>query len=90
MGRKTKLKIIGRAYDEKGDALLVEDIKSENKYPHITLSCAEGVKPVYSHELIERASEDGSIDYFSSPKEIEVIEGYSDGKNDFMSGPNKF
>jgi len=79
------MKIIGRAYDEKGDALLVENPKSKNKYPHITLSCAEGVSPVYSNELFEKASVLNTIEYFNNPEEIEVIEGYSNGKKDFVT-----
>ncbi len=43
IGKKSALKIIGRAYDQSGDALLVENGKSKNKYPHITISCAENV-----------------------------------------------
>ncbi len=85
IGKETVIKIIGRAYDEKGDALLVENPKSKSKYPHITLSCAEGVSPVYSNELFEKASVSNTIEYFNNPEEIEVIEGYSDGKKDFVA-----
>jgi len=85
IGKETVMKIIGRAYDEKGDALLVENPKSKNKYPHITLSCAEGVSPVYSNELFEKASVLNTIEYFNNPEEIEVIEGYSNGKKDFVT-----
>ena len=45
IGKECTLKILGRATDEKGDALLVENLKSNNKFPHITLSCAVGVSP---------------------------------------------
>ncbi len=38
IGREYGIKIIGRAWDEFGDDLLVENPKSTNKYPHITLS----------------------------------------------------
>ena len=74
-GRKVNIKIIGRAHDKKGDALLVENKKSKNVFPHITLSCAEGVRPVYSNELLERADEEGSTEYFE-PFFVEAIEGY--------------
>jgi hypothetical protein len=40
-GKEYFIKIIGCAYDEFGDDLLVENIKSKNKYPHITLSRGE-------------------------------------------------
>ncbi len=79
VGRPFTLKIIGRAYDEKGDALLVENAKSKLKYPHITLSCAVGTNPVYSNELIERAVAEKKVEYFSEPILIEGVEGYWDG-----------
>jgi hypothetical protein len=84
IGEKSSMKIIARAYDEKGDALLVENPKSENENPHITLSCAKGVSPVYSNELIKNAIISGAVEYFDNPEEIEVVEGYSDGKKDFI------
>ena len=80
-----KIKIIGRVHDEKGDALLVENTKSNNTYPHITLSCAEGVSSVYSNQLIERAMGSNSVEYFSTPEEIDAVEGYSDGENIIIS-----
>lgn len=84
IGKKSKMKIIGRVFDDKGDALLVENPKSNNKYPHISLSCIEGVEPVYSNELIEKAIKQGFVEYLGEPIEIDVIEGYSDGKNDYI------
>lgn len=81
IGKKQKLKIIGRAYDDKGDALLVENVKSSNKHPHITLSCREGISPVYSNELIEKAIADGTVTYFDQPVFIDVVEGYENGNN---------
>ena len=53
VGERSRIKIIGRVFDEKGDALLVENPKSGNKYPHITLSCAKEIAPTYSGQLIE-------------------------------------
>ena len=51
-GEKTKVKIIGRLTTDKVDALLVECPYSKNIYPHITLSTAEGIKPVASNDEI--------------------------------------
>ena len=84
VGKESKMKIIGRVSDYKGDALLVENPKSNNKYPHITLSCIEGVGPVYSNELIEKSVAQGTVEYFETPVEIDVVEGWSDGANDFI------
>jgi hypothetical protein len=61
-GKKGLLKIIGQTHDDKAFALLVENVKSKNKYPHITISCAENIEPVYSNELLDNASKDGSIE----------------------------
>ena len=85
IGQVSTMKVIGRAFDEMGDALLVENNKSKNKHPHITLSCALGVPPVYSNQLIETAIASGTVQYFSEPYEIEVVEGYSDGKTDYTT-----
>lgn len=81
VGKKYEIKILGRATDNKGDALLVENPKSKNKYPHITVSCAEGIPPMYSNELLERAAQNDSIIYFDKPVSISVIEGYVDNSN---------
>lgn len=79
IGKVQKLKIIGRVSDDRGDALLVESPKSNNKYPHITLSCADGVSPMYSNVLIEKAVSSGAVEYFGTPIEIDVVEGYENG-----------
>lgn len=78
IGKKSNLKIIGQAHDQKGFAVLVENAKSKNKFPHITISCTEGVAPVYSNELLEKAFKDGSLELFKEPFFIEVTEGYGD------------
>lgn len=76
VGRKVSIKILGRATDEKGDALLVENTKSTNKFPHITLSSAEEVPPEYSNVLLENAHLNGSIQMFNEPSFIDATEGY--------------
>lgn len=74
-GKEYSIKIIGRAYDEFGDDLLVENIKSKNKYPHITLSRGENAPPLYSKILFEKAISSKTIEYFDNEK-VEVIENY--------------
>ncbi len=86
IGKKVKLKILGRATDEKGDALLVEKYKTLNVHPHITLSCADGVAPSYSKELLERAFENNKVEMFDTPIEISVTEGFFDGDSDVTTG----
>ena len=78
IGRKSLLKIIGQAYDQKGFVVLVENAKSKNKFPHITISCSDDTAPVYSNELLEKASKDGSLEMLKEPFLIEVTEGYGD------------
>jgi hypothetical protein len=78
VGKKSLLKIIGQAYDQKGFAVLVENAKSKNKFPHITISCTEDTSPVYSNELLDKASKEGLLEMFKEPLFIEVTEGYVD------------
>jgi len=78
LGKYWNIKIIGRAIDEKGDALLVENPKSKNKHPHITISCRKDIGPIYSNELLEKAIKNGTIIYFDNPFFIDAIEGYAD------------
>ena len=59
VGRKVKIKVWGYAADDKGQAVMIEGLDTANAHPHITISCAEGVKPVYSNELLERRA--GSV-----------------------------
>ena len=85
MGRESKMKIIARAWDEKGDTLLVDNPKSQNENPHITISCAKDVPPTYSNELLKNAVANHTLQYMDPPEEIEVIEGYFDGIRDVKS-----
>ena len=84
LGKECKIKIVGRVSDDKGDVLLVENNKSENKYPHITLSCVDGVAPKYSQELLEKTVVSNSVELFPEPIFVEGIEGYFDGVSDVI------
>lgn len=77
IGRELKIKIIGRAYDEYGDDLLVENPKSKNKYPHITISRGENAPHLYSQILFSKPDNENHMEYFDN-EEVEVVEGYSD------------
>ena len=79
VGNKCGLEVIGRYTDDKVDCLIVKGGKSSNKFPHITLSTAEGVKPFQSNIQVE--SNEGHISYFDSkPNDIPVTEGYFNGQ----------
>ena len=80
VGKEYSIKILGRAWDEYGDDLLVENPKSKNKYPHITLSRAENAPQLYSNTLFENAISSGNIEYFEN-EEVLVVEGYGDGES---------
>ncbi len=75
VGKQSTIKIIGRAYDEYGDDLLVENPKSKNKYPHITLSRSEDAPKQYSQILFAKDDIANHMEYFEN-EYVEVAEGY--------------
>jgi hypothetical protein len=85
IGKKSLLKIIGQASDDKGFAILVKNPKSTNKYPHITISCANGVPPAYSEKLLEKSAANNTIEFFKEPFFIEVTEGYNNFDNSVIT-----
>lgn len=81
IGLPTTLKIIGRLTTDKVDVLLVDNPLSKNKYPHITLSTAEGVKPFESNKAIEE-----NLDKIVPLNQtIGGVIGYHDGNNEIVS-----
>jgi len=84
VGKKHKLKVVGRVTDGKADALLVESPKSTNEHPHITLSTMKGVPPTYANEMIANAEKEHLLEMFNEPTIINVTEGYFDGENDVL------
>lgn len=50
-GQRIQVPVTAICVDEKGQAVLV-GVESENEYPHITISVAEGVEAKYSNELL--------------------------------------
>lgn len=81
IGKEVALRVVGRVFDEKGDVLLMEGGQTQQKHLHITLSCADGVPPFYSNELIERALTEGSVERIEPPIQVQTVEGYFDGKD---------
>lgn len=88
IGKESKMKIIGRIFDEKIDVLLVENPKCTYKFPHITLSAQKDVSPVYANDFIEKFTEENGGVYFSEPYEIDVVEGYFNGEKDVLENNN--
>ncbi len=68
------INIIGRVTTDKVDVLLVENHKSSNDYPHITLSTAEWVKPFESNNEISDAILNWTV--IDIKDSLEVTEGY--------------
>jgi hypothetical protein len=57
LGEQVMLTVMGIAYDDKGQAAIVDSQsvkRTDNGDAHITISCASGVKPVYSNTLVSR------------------------------------
>lgn len=54
VGTEVELKVVGYKRDDKAEAVVVEGVgRADGKTPHITLSVAPGVKPVYSNDLLK-------------------------------------
>lgn len=54
VGKWFKFEATAIAQDSKGQALRVTGTPSINAHPHVTVSCVEGVEPVYSNKLLEK------------------------------------
>lgn len=83
LGKKSELRITGRLTTNKVDILLVENPKSKNANPHITLSTAEGVKPFESNKEIE----DNEHKIQPLTDVVPVTEGYFNGTKNVIQTP---
>lgn len=84
IGETVKVDIIGRLTTDKVDVLIVDNPFSTNKFPHVTLSTADGVRPFESNKEI--AENIDSIQPISDTL-IGVV-GYFDGKGDITENVN--
>lgn len=80
VGKKVSLLVTGRITTDRVDALLVKNAKSKNAYPHITLSTANGVKPVESNKAFTEHS--NLIQMFDHPIYVDTTEGYYENNRD--------
>jgi len=56
LGKVFKLNVNGFVLTNEIAVLMIDNVKGlpiENRHPHITVSCAEGIKPFYSNEVLE-------------------------------------
>ena len=78
-GQEFPAKVYRIIHDHKACVALVDtDLRSmgENHYPHITIGTAEGVKPVYSNDLIQRhLNQDSDIFYANMSFRVNVRVG---------------
>ncbi len=58
IGKEVELVGIGYASDDRCEALVVRGAETQNEVPHITLSCANDVRPIYSNTLLARGWEE--------------------------------
>lgn len=89
VGKKESLKVIGRCYDEKCDALLLSGVYSEFT-AHIVVSCAGGVEESYSNDLIKKCKSNDTVEYFNKPFYINATVGYNDHNRDVTSTNENF
>lgn len=61
VGQSRGLTVVGIAQDERAQAVLVTGCPSENEHPHITVSCARGVPPAYTIQMVARAVAEGRV-----------------------------
>ena len=75
-GKKTSLKVVGRLTTDKVDVLILENDKSTNATPHITLATAKGVSPATSNQEIKN-NQDKIVPLDET---VEATYGYFDSK----------
>ena len=57
LGHVYELKVNGFVLTNEIAVLTIDDVEGlpvENRYPHITVSCATGIKPFYSNQVLEK------------------------------------
>lgn len=80
IGQNCSFEAIGTVYDNKAQAILCsipDYIKCNNKHPHVTVSVANGVSPVYSNALLSR-NEITRINPFTLTGRIGFFNGQKD------------
>lgn len=78
LGEHYQLKVLGYVADEKAQAVIVENIYSKKKHPHITVSTRNDTPPVYVDEMIENCEIipvddvvlDGVVGYFNGVEDV--------------------
>jgi len=86
IGEEINIKVIGRLTNDKVDVLVVKNPLSKNKFPHITLSTAEGIKPFQSNTEIENNQD--KVKPIND--NLIGIVGYFDGRNEVTEKQTQF
>lgn len=82
-GEQVTMQVTGYAENAKGQAVTIKpmpELRYQNRTPHITLSVASGVSPVYSNALIKKGTEPASFT-------IKGKLGWWDGKQAHYEAP---
>ncbi len=61
IGRVVRLQVLAVYHDERGQVALVTGVVSKNDDEHVTISCAGGVSPVYSNELLKNKFDTSAV-----------------------------
>jgi len=73
IGKRVLFEVLELVTDENGQAVRVSGVPCENKHPHITVSCAPGIEPVYSNRLLARRNASTHRLTFSGVATIQFI-----------------
>ncbi len=82
VGQLVKFTVLGFAADRRAQALsctVPSSLVCSNEHPHVTVSVASGVSPVYSNTVLAR----GSLNPLT-PFELTGRVGFSDGRYDYF------
>ena len=61
IGEEIDLQVFASCHDNRAHAVLIDTDKSENEYPHITLSCIEDENAFYSNTMLKNKSNFGNV-----------------------------
>jgi len=73
-GVRIKIRVLANVFDSAGHAVVVQSaLRSGQPTPHITISCADGVKPVYSNSLFTGDLPDVSYEVLGDPLYLDAV-----------------
>lgn len=82
IGLQVEMEMLGIVVDEKCQTAIIAakdkvvELIGPYKHPHITMSCAQGTKPVYSNDLIQKAYKTGAVTMFGERLKLTGVVDY--------------